>query len=181
MIKRKINSKWAAQTFIIPKKNGTFRFVSDFRELNKRITRKPFPIPKIQDLLLKLEGFKYFTSLDLNMGYNHFKLCPFSRKLCTKVLSWDKYEYQKLPITVCYSSDIYQQKMNKLFNTLEYVRTYIDNLLIISNNSFKDHIDKLDKALSKLNQKGFKVNAEKSFFARNELEYLGFRTTRKNE
>ena len=37
---------------------------------------------------------------------------------------------------------------------------------------------KLDKILSKPNQKGFKVNAEKSFFARNELEYLGFRITR---
>ena len=36
-------------------------------------------------------------------------------------------------------------------------------------------INKLDKALSKLNQIGFKVNAEISFFAINELEYLGFR------
>jgi hypothetical protein len=32
-------------------------FISNFHELNKRIQRKPFPIPKIQDLLLKLEGF----------------------------------------------------------------------------------------------------------------------------
>ena len=62
------------------------QFVS-FRELNKRFKRKPFPIPKIQDLFLKLEGFKYATSLDLNMGYNHFKLYPFSRKLCTVVFS----------------------------------------------------------------------------------------------
>ena len=30
-------------------------------------------------LLLKLEGFKYASSLDLNMGYYHIKLCPFSR------------------------------------------------------------------------------------------------------
>ena len=58
------------------------------------------------------------------------------------------------------------------------MKTHIDDLLIISNKSFEDHINKLDKVLSKLNQKGFKVNADKSFFARNELEYLGFRITR---
>ena len=48
VLKRVNNSQWAAPTFIIPKKNGTVRFISDFRELNNRI----------QDLLLKLEGFK---------------------------------------------------------------------------------------------------------------------------
>jgi len=76
VLKRINNSQWAAPTFIIPKKNSTVRFISDFRELNKRIKRKPYPIPKIQDLLLKLEGFKYATSLGLNMGYYHIRLCP---------------------------------------------------------------------------------------------------------
>ena len=27
------------------------------------------PMPKINEMLLKLEGFQYATSLDLNMGY----------------------------------------------------------------------------------------------------------------
>jgi hypothetical protein len=74
---KKVNrSEWAAPTFIIPKKDGSVRFISDFRELNKRIRRKPFPIPKIQDLLLQLEGFQYATSLDLNMGYYHIVFVP---------------------------------------------------------------------------------------------------------
>ena len=64
-LKRKTNSKWAAPNIIIPKKNGIVCFTSDFRELNKRIKRIHFPIPKIQDLSLKLKGFKYATSLDL--------------------------------------------------------------------------------------------------------------------
>ena len=58
--------------------------------------------------------------------------------------------------------------MNELFNGLEYVRTYIDGLLIISNKSFEEHINKLDKVQSKLNRKCYKGNAEKSFFARNQ-------------
>ena len=175
VLKRINNSQWAAPTFIIPKKNGTVRFISDFRELNKRIKRKPYPIPKIQDLLLKLEGFKYATSLDLNMGYYHIRLCPNSRQLCTIVLPWGKYEYQKLPMGLCNSPDIFQEKMNELFAGFEYVRAYIDDLLVISNGTFDDHLNKLDKVFMKLQKAGFKVNAEKSFFAKDELEYLGFK------
>ena len=61
-----------------------------------------------------------------------------------------------------------------MFNGLEHVRTY----LIFSNKIFGDQINKLDKVRSKLSQKGFKANVEKSFFARNELKYLGFRISK---
>ena len=45
-------------------------------------------------MLLKLKGFKYATSLDLNMGYYHIKLSLNSKRLCTIVLPWGKYKYQ---------------------------------------------------------------------------------------
>ena len=119
---RKINnSEWGAPCFIIPKKDKTVRFITDFRELNKRILRKPYPIPKIQDLLMKMEGFTYGTSLDLNMGYYHIELTPNSKRLCTIVLPWGKYEYNRLPMGLCNSPDIFQEKMNSLMNGLEYV------------------------------------------------------------
>ena len=112
------------------------------------------------------------------MGYYHIKLCPFSRQLCTIILPWGKYEYQKLPMGLCNSPDIFQEKMNELFAGLDYVRTYIDDLLILSSKSFEDHLQKLDKVLKKLLKAGFKINAEKSFFAQDQLEYLGFKITR---
>ena len=65
--------------------------------------------------------------------------------------------------------------MNELFNGLDYVRTYIDDLLFLSNKVLDDHVMKLDKVLSKVESAGFKVNAEKFFFARIELEYLGLK------
>ena len=62
VLKRVNHSKWAVPTLIIPKKDSSVRFISDFRELNKQIKRKPIPITKIQDMPLKLEGFKYCTT-----------------------------------------------------------------------------------------------------------------------
>ena len=70
---------------------------------------------------------------------------------------------------LCNSPDIVQEKMNGLFNSLDYVRTNIDDVLIISNKSLEDHIKKLIKVLSKLKSAVFKVNVEKSLFAGNEL------------
>jgi RNase H-like domain found in reverse transcriptase/Reverse transcriptase (RNA-dependent DNA polymerase)/Integrase zinc binding domain len=176
---RKINrSEWAAPTFIIPKKDGTVRFISDFRQLNLRIKRKPFPIPKIQDLLLKLEGFQYATSLDLNMGYYHIRLSPFSKSLCTIVLPWGKYEYQRLPMGLCNSPDIFQEKMSNLMADLEFCRAYIDDLLILSKGTWSEHLENLETVFKRLKDSGLKVNANKSFFGKPELEYLGYWITR---
>ena len=49
---QKINrSEWATPVFTVTKPDSTLRSIADLRELNKRIRRKPFPIPKIQELL----------------------------------------------------------------------------------------------------------------------------------
>ena len=71
-----------------------------------------------------------------------------------------------------------QEKINETFDGLEYVRTYIDDLLIISNDNFGDHLNKIKIELKKLKVAGFKINAEKSFFDRDNLEYVGFKITR---
>jgi putative transposase len=172
-------SKWAAPTIIIPKKDGTVRFISDFQVLNKRIKRKPYPIPHIQDLLHKLEGFMYATSLDLNMGYYHIVLSPFSRTLCTIVTQWGKYEYLRLPMGLCNSPDIFQERMSELMSGLDYVHAYIDDVLVTTCNDWDDHLAKLDIVFSCLGAVGLKVNARKSFFGRNATEYLGFWITQK--
>lgn len=172
---RRINhSEWAAPTFVKPKKNKQVRFLTDFRELNKRIKRKPFPIPKIQDLLQELEGFTYATSLDLNMGYYHIELTPNARRLCTIVMPWGKYEYCRLAMGLSVSVDIFQEQMSELMAGLEFVRTYLDDILCITKGDYTDHLVKVEKVLQRLASANLKVNAAKSFFARSELEYLGF-------
>ena len=43
-------------------------------------------MPKINEILLKLEGFQYATSLDLNMGYYHSRLRENTSNLFTVIL-----------------------------------------------------------------------------------------------
>ena len=112
------------------------------------------------------------------MGYYHIKLDVSSRKLCTFVLPWGKFEYNALPMGLCSSCDIFQEKMSDLMQGLDFVRTYIDDLLCITSSTYDDHLSKLDKVLEKVQEAGLKVNIKKSFFCQPELEYLGYWITR---
>eukprot|EP00974_Lingulodinium_polyedra_P018716 1812396-Lingulodinium_polyedra.AAC.1 len=68
--------------------------------------------------------------------------------------------------------------MNSLFQDLEYVRAYIDDLLLISSDTFEDHLEKLDTVLQRMRDAGLQVNAAKSNFAAKEIEYLGYTLSR---
>jgi len=112
------------------------------------------------------------------MGYYHIELSPFSKKLCTIVMPWGKYEYQRLPMGLCNSPDIFQEYMGELLGDLEHVRAYIDDLLIVGKGTYEDHLEKLEEVLKHLQEAGVKVNAVKSAFGKSELEYLGYWITR---
>jgi hypothetical protein len=72
------------------------------------------------------------------------------------------------------SPDIFQEKMSDLMATLEFVQTYLDDLLVITKGSLEDHLEKLSMVLTRLQDAGLKINADKSKFCALETEYLGF-------
>jgi len=56
---------------------------------------------------------------------------------------------------------------------LEFICTYINDLLIITRGTLDNHIGKIEIVLARLRDAGLKVNAAKSFFCTHEKEYLG--------
>ena len=172
------DSSWTAPTFIQPKKTGDVRVLTDFRKLNEYIVRKPHPLPKIQDLLQQLEGFRYATAIDLSMGYYHIPLDKHSQGLCGTVMPWGVYKYKVLPMGICNAPDIFQSIMMRLLGDLDYVHVYIDDILITSSESYSDHINKLQQVLARLDKAGFRANVRKCTFASDRVEYLGYDISR---
>ena len=91
------------------------------------------------ETLQQLEGFTYVSQLDLNMGYYTIRLDADSSKICTIILPWGKYSYQRLPMGVAGSPDIFQEKMSGLISTLQYVGMYMDEIFIILQVDFSAH------------------------------------------
>ena len=112
------------------------------------------------------------------MGYYHIELSPDSQCLCTIVTPWGKYSYKRLPMGLCNSPDIFQEKISELMWGLDFICTYIDDLLVITKGTWMDHLEKLETVLNHLQQAGLKVNLCKSFFGKDQLEYLGYIITR---
>ena len=78
------------------------------------------------------------------------------------------------------SPDIFQGKMSELMMALEYVKTYLDDLLVISKSTLTDHLEKLRLVLTKLQEARLKINAKKSKFCALETEYLDYALSRES-
>lgn len=64
-------SPCTSPAFIIPKKEcDEWRMVTDYCVLNKATVKNWYPLPRIEDLLDHLRGDRYFTKMDLTVGYH---------------------------------------------------------------------------------------------------------------
>ena len=100
------------------------------------------------------------------------------RKYLTIILPWGKYRYKKLPMGLTISADVFQREMTKLFQGLEYVMVYIDDVLVVTRGDFDDHLCKLRTVLSRMRSKGIQLEPKKSFFCQTKVDYLGYTITR---
>ena len=55
-----------------------------------------------------------------------------------------------------------------------FIREYIDDLLLITNFDWYDHLDNLELVIINIRANRLKCNIEKSYFGQTEMEYLGF-------
>ena len=57
---------------------------------------------------------------------------------------------------------------------MEFVQVYLDDIIVIGNGSFKEHMNQAGELLGSLSKMGMQVNPRKSFWAQSEVEFLGF-------
>ena len=80
----------------------------------------------------QLKGFHYAAALYLNMGYYTIKLSLAIQYMTTIVTEFSKFRYNCLPMGMCASGGIFQNKVDVLLGNIEGVKTYIDDILVLS-------------------------------------------------
>ena len=88
---------WSVPIMVAPKGDGGKCLVIDYCTLNKVTKKFTWPMPKVEDIFSKLNGVKYFTTLDLHAGFHHIPLDESSIPKMAFNSPFDNYEYVKVP------------------------------------------------------------------------------------
>ena len=72
------------------------------------------------------------------------------------------------------SGDILQYKVDKILGDIKGVKTYIDDIIVLSKDCFITHIEQLRMMFLRLCATGLKINAPKYSSGLKEIPYLGY-------
>lgn len=171
---RDSTSPWAFPVTLVPKKDGGKRMCVDYRQLNAITIDDKMPLPLIQEVVDRLRGARYFSTLDIAWGYWHIAMDPDSITKTAFVTNEGHYEWLVMPFGLKNAPATFQRIVQQILGTLLYngVINYLDDFIIYSD-SFESHMALLDQVLAKLKSHHIKLKLSKCKFAKTEVEYLG--------
>ena len=172
---RPSSSPYGAPILFIPKKNGQWRMCIDYRALNKITIKNRYPLPKVDELMDRLHGAKYFTKLDLASGYHQIRVRDSDIHKTAFVSRYGSFEYTVMPFGLCNAPATFQRVMNTILRggLDEFVLVFLDDILVYSKTK-EEHIQHIREILTRLRSEKFFGRLKKCDFFRTEVEYLGF-------
>ena len=155
----------------------------DYRRINKlqsEVTKADrgkgcislIPLPKIDELYVKLKGYKVFSNLDLRAGYYHIDLSDSAKLKSAFVLSsLGKYQFNRVPFGLAQAPAYFQKLINDVLKGCNFTMGYLDDIIIYSR-SEKEHLEHLEEVFSRLKAAGLKLKLEKCCFFKKHIQYL---------
>ncbi|GBG73245.1 hypothetical protein CBR_g12963 [Chara braunii] len=169
---------YGALVLFVRKKNKDLRLCIDYRKLNAQTIKNADPLPRIDDLLERLVGAKYFSKLGLKSGYHQIEIQPRDRYKTAFKTRYGHFEWIVMPFGLTNAPATFQAAMTTEFlDVLDRpVLIYLDDILVYSR-SLDEHLEHLRAILERLHIAKYKANRDKCEFAQQELEYLGHYVT----
>ena len=90
--------------------------VVDFRMLNKVTIKNRYPLPRIDELLDRLNGKTIYSSLDLLDGHYQIGISEEDQQKAAFTTPFGHYEFKVLPMGISNAPSTFQAVMNNLFS-----------------------------------------------------------------
>ena len=163
---------WVNSLVVVEKPNGKLRICLDPRNLNKAVKRPHYTMPTLDDAVSKMAGARYFSKLDAQSGYWQIKLEEKSSYYTTFNSPFGRYRFKRLPFGIISAQDLFQQKMDELFEDMPGVTPLIDDV-IIHGTTREEHDYNLKSALERASKNKLRLNSEKLEIGVKQVEYFG--------
>lgn len=162
---RLFKSPFGAPILFQKKHNGSLRVCIDYLALNKLTVKNMYPILLIVDLYDQLRGARWFTKLDLRLGYYKVRIAEGNEPKTACVTRYGSYEFLVIPFGLTNASTTFCTLMNKVLHPfLDWFIVYLDDI-VVYNHTLEEHIDHLRQVFEALRENSLYVKREKCAFA----------------
>ena len=123
-------SAYSSPVIFVRKKFGDLRMCVDYPALSQKTVKDKYPLPRVDDLLDKLQGASVFSSLDLQSGYHQIRIASEDVTKTAFSTPLGLFEFCVLPFGLTNAPAAFQREMNRVFKGLDFVLVYLDDILV---------------------------------------------------
>lgn len=134
------SSPWGCPALFVTKKDHSLRMVVDYRPPNARIVKNKYPLLRIDILFDQLSGAKFFSKIDLRLGYHQIRIKKEDIPKTAFSMHYGSYEYTMMSFGLTNAPAYFMYLMNSIFfEELDvFVIIFIDDILVYSKTK-EDH------------------------------------------
>ena len=142
--------------------------------LNQALIRPVHRGPTLNDILPRLNNIQNMSIINTSSGYHNLKLDKQSLYLTTFSCPFGRYWYKCLPFGAVPVGNIFQCKIDEIFNDMPNVFGIADDILVIGYNKNGADQDKaVYSVLRQCQDVNLKLNKEKCHFRCTSIPFLG--------
>jgi transposase InsO family protein len=170
------SSPASAPVLFAKKPGGGLRLCIDYRALNAITKKDRYPLPLIRETLNGLSKAKWFTKLDVIAAFHKIRVAEGDEWKTAFRTRFGLFEWLVTPFGMANSPSTFQRYINWTLREHldEFCSAYLDDVLVFTDGSLKEHREHVRKVLNRLQAAGLHVDIKKCEFEVKSTKYLGF-------
>ncbi|GFV57428.1 hypothetical protein TNCV_1608731 [Trichonephila clavipes] len=133
-IVRPSKSPWASPLHLVNKKDGSVRPCGDYRRSNAQTIPDRYPIPRIEDFHHILKRKRIFSKIDLFKSYFKIPIAKEDKEKTAIIAPFGLFEFNIMSFGLRNAPSTFQRFVNEVLFGLEFVFSYLDDILVASEN-----------------------------------------------
>ena len=152
----------------------TRKCIDYYTTVNRYTVPDAYPIPVIEQLLLKMSSWKWFSYIDLESAYHQLRLSDEEKHLTAFEANGELWQFNRLPFGETNGVPAFQKAINTIVDGLEGIAVDNDDV-VIGGASEAEHDKNLAEFRLRAQKYNLTINEEKSNLKVRGLKFLGHR------